>query len=84
MISIFLGGYNHPSTAKLWSILTHKIISGCHAITPLPEVVPEHEFWPLYIDDENLKVPECPEYGGDKESHGHALTELKAYIENRI
>lgn len=82
MISLLLGGYNHPSSAKLWSILTHKIISGCHTIPPLSKAVPEHEFWPLYVDDDNLMVPECHDYNGEKESH--ALIELKAYIANRI
>ena len=77
-----LGGYNHPSTAKLWSILTHLIISECHEIISLPESVPEHEFWPLYVDDENLKVSECPQYDSVKESH--TITELKTYIESRI
>ena len=81
LLNYFLGGYHHPSAAKLWSILTHNIISGCHPILPLPNCVPEHEFWPLYADDDNLSVPE----NQDKDDSEVAnIATIKSYIDKRI
>ena len=58
--TVFLGGggYNHTSTAKCWSILSHTIISSDKAIQNLPELIPEHEFWPRYSLSDHLEVVE--------------------------
>ena len=81
LLNYFLGGYHHPSAAKLWSILTHNIISGSHPIPSLPNCVPEHEFWPLYADDDNLSVSE----NQDKDDSEVAnIATIKSYIDKRI
>ena len=77
---ISLGGYDHPSTAKLWTIFTHEIISACNKIPKLPEAVPEHEFWPLYVQDEYLKVTE-----NQQEIKVDIFIEnLKSFVDERI
>lgn len=76
-----LGGYDHPSTAKLWSVLTHKIIYGCYQVPQLPDVVPEHEFWPLYAHDENLRVSENPQ---SIEEEIILIEKLKHHVDERI
>lgn len=78
---MILGGYDHPSTAKLWSVLTHKILSRNFEIPSLPESVPEHEFWPLYFHDENLRVYEN-NIIDDKELF--FIARLKENIDERI
>lgn len=78
---ILLGGYDHPSTSKLWSILTHEIISGCYDVPKLPDVVPEHDFWPLYVQDENLRVQENPNCEVDE---GIYIEKLKSYVNERL
>jgi histone deacetylase 8 len=77
----YLGGYHHPSTAKLWSILTHKVISGSHQIPSLPKCIPEHEYWPLYVDDDNLSVLESEEKDDSEASN---IVKTKCYIDERI
>lgn len=81
--TVFLGGggYDHPSTAKLWSILTHTIISGCYEVPRLPDAVPEHEFWPLYAQDENLLISEN---NHSEEEETVFIDKLKYYVDERI
>lgn len=76
-----IGGYHHTSSAKLWAILTHAIISGCHEIPSLDKLVPEHEFWPSYLDDESLQVLESPE---NDSGETNKIKELKNYIEKTV
>lgn len=77
-IHLFVGGYNHTATAKLWSILTHEIITGSDEIPPLPQSVPEHEFWPLYALDEDLSVPENND---NYELEAKDIQLIKSYID---
>lgn len=79
--NIVIGGYNHTSTAKLWSILTHKIISGSIEIPPLPQNVPEHEFWPLYAHDEDLSVTVNQEYNDQEIAK---IETIRSYADKRI
>lgn len=61
--AIFLGGggYNHADTAKCWARLTHSIISSNtiqFSVPPFPLLVPEHEFWPQYVNNDEMEVKE--------------------------
>ncbi len=55
-----LGGYNHADTAKCWSKLTHSVVlsNSVKSCIPFPSIVPEHEFWPEYANNDEMEVKE--------------------------